>query len=939
MAVDRQRIDELAYAVAERLPVAWKEELRSSESEDERMLVAQLQNVERIVEAHWGLPGSPTRLGDFEIIREIGRGAMGVVYEVRQISLDRRVAIKVLSAEMTSAAVPLQRFEREARALAALNHPNIVTIHSVEEVDTSAGFVHFISMELVEGESLARRIPAGGMLIQRLLDIAIPLADALSSAHERRVIHRDLKPANIMVNREGRVKILDFGLAKLRREHRIVPDARSLTASFGTTREGALLGTVPYMSPEQAEGRDLDHRSDLFSLGVILYEMAMGRRPFQGSSPAAVISSILRDRVPPVTEINPELPADLERMISHCLRKDPEHRYQTAKGLRNELEELRTKLQLDEIRSPREPSKPTARRSWGLWRSLFATSVVLLVALAIGPSVVQRVQGWLGIVEPAAARYLAVLPFAVLGDEHEDTNAISDGLAEILTTKLTRLTRTHDLQVAASGLSRGSPPPSIEAIGELGVNLVVVGSLHRSGDDVRVTVNLVDVREGRQLRAEIINANLRDPFMFQDRIAVVVVEMLELELPSREEEALRAHGTTVAAANRLYLQGRGYLRNYDQVENVDRAIGAFQQALEQDPDYAQAHAGLGMAYWKRFEHDDDAGWVDQASKSCRASVKLDDKLPEGHACLGTVYSGTGRHGEAEVEFGWAISLDSTLDEAFRGLARVYDRLGDPDAAEEVYRKAISIRPHYWAGYSWLGAFYFYQGRYADSEKMFRRVTELTPESYGAYSNLGGAYLLQGRFEEAIPVLERSLELKTNVDAHSNLGTAYFKLRRYDDAVPAFEKAVGLEAGDYGLWGNLAEAYYWSGQRDKAPQAYRRAMQLAQESLKVNPKDPWVLGELAKYHAMLGDREEAVGYLEQALRLAPADAELQFGAAVAYNQLGQSDVALDWLEKALAGGLAIAYVQDAPEFENLRDQERFQQLRTNTGSETTPRMGE
>jgi serine/threonine-protein kinase len=216
--------------------------------------------------------------------------------------------------------------------------------------------------------------------------------------------------------------------------------------------------------------------------------------------------------------------------------------------------------------------------------------------------------------------------------------------------------------------------------------------------------------------------------------------------------------------------------------------------------------------------------------------------------------------------------------------------------------------------------------------MFRQVTELTPESYRAYSNLGGAYLLQGRFEEAIPVFERSLDLKANVDAYSNMGTAYFKLRRYGDAVPVFEKAVGLEAGDYGLWGNLAEAYYWSGRQDKAPQAYRRAVQLAQEPLRVNPKDPWVLGELAKYHAMLGDREEAEGYLEQALRLAPADAELQFGAAAAYNQLGQSDTALDWLEKALAGGLSIAYVQDAPEFENLRDQERFQELLTNAGSE-------
>jgi serine/threonine-protein kinase len=565
---------------------------------------------------------------------------------------------------------------------------------------------------------------------------------------------------------------------------------------------------------------------------------------------------------------------------------------------------------------------------------LFAAAVLLLALMVAGPSVVERVRSWLRIAEPPPARYLAVLPFAPLGEKVAEMTAISDGLAEILTTKLTQLTDTHDLQVAASSLSEGSPPRSVEEVGEsLGVNLAIVGSLLRSGDDVRVTVNLVDVRERRQLRAEVINADLRDPFAFQDRIAVAVVEMLELELPPREEALLRAHGTTVAAAHQLYLQGRGYLRNYDQIENVDSAIRAFQQAVLKDPDYAQARAGLGMAYWKRYDYDDDPDWVERASEACSVSVKLDDRLAEGHACLGVINLGTGHDGEAQVQFGWAISLDPTHDEAFRGLARVYDLRGEPDAAEEVYRKAISIRPRYWAGYSWLAGVYLYQGRYADSEEMFRRVTELAPESYLAHSNLGGTYLAQGRFEDAIPVFQRSIDLKPNRDAYSNLGTAYFKLRRYGDAVRANQNAVGLSAEDYGLWGNLAESYYWSpGERDKAPQAYRRAVELALQQQRINPKDPEVLGELAKYHAMLGDREEAMSYLEQALRLAPADAELQFGAAVAHNQLGQSDTALDWLEKALAGGLSIAYVQDAPEFENLRGQDRFEELVTDTGSE-------
>ena len=933
MAADRQRIDELACAVAERSPVEWEAELRSTKNGDERTLIEQLQNVERIVEAHWGLSGSPTRLGDFEIIREIGRGAMGVVYEVRQISLDRHVAIKVLSAEMTSATVPLQRFEQEAKALAALNHPNIVTIHSVEHVDG----MHFISMELVEGHSLANQIPARGMPTEGFLDIAIALADALSSAHEHQIIHRHLKPANIMVNHEGRVKILDFGLAKLRREHRIVPDARSLTASFSTTREGALIGTIPYMSPEQADGRNLDHRSDLFSLGAVLYEMATGRRPFRGLSPAAVISSILRDHPPPVTEINPELPADLERMIGHCLRKDPEHRYQTAKGLRNELEELRTQLQLEKIRPRPAPPKPAFPRSWVFRTSLSAAAVLLLVALVAGPSVVERVQGWLGIGEPPA-RYLAVLPFAALGEEHEDTTAICDGLAEILTTKLTQLTATHDLQVAASGLLRGSPPPSVEEIGEsLGVNLAFVGSLLRSGDDVRVTVNLVDVPARRQLRAEVINSDLRDPFVFQDQIVVAVVGMLELELPPREEKALRTHGTSVASAYQLYLHGRGYLRNYDQPENVDRAITAFHQALERDPDYAQAHADLGVAYWKKFEHDKDPQWVDRASEACGKSIELGPRLAAGHACLGTIYVGTGRSGEAAAELGWAISLDPTNDEAFHSLGRVYERLGEPDAAEEVYRKAISRRPHYWATHNWLGTFNFRQSRYLEAEESFKQVVALAPNRYRGHLNLGGAYLKQGKYADAIRTLERCVSLKPTARGYSNLASGYFGMRKFDQAARFYEEAIELSRMNYGIWGNLGEAYYWmpGGRRLSPPgagspgstarEAYQRAVELAEQQLEVNPDDAEVLGELGKYHAMLGDQEQALECLGKALEMGPTNADLQFNAAVIHNQLADTRAALDWLEKSRASGMSSNWIRDNPVFDNLRDDERFQAL--------------
>jgi serine/threonine-protein kinase len=917
VAVDRQSIDDLAVAVAERAAVEWEAQLGSTADPEERALLEQLRRVDRIAEAIWLPTELPEILGDFKVLREIGRGGMGVVHEVRQVSLERHVAIKVLFAEMTPDAASLQRFEREARALAALNHPNIVTIHSVEHIDG----LHFINMELVDGESLAARIPEGGMPLMQLLNLAIPMADALSSAHARQIIHRDLKPANIMVTVEGRVKILDFGLAKLRSENRI-PGSEPIAASIGTTREGAVIGTIPYMSPEQAKGKDLDHRSDLFSFGTVLYEMATGRRAFRGDSATGVISSILHDRVPPVNTVNAKLPDDLSRIIAHCLRKDPEQRYQTAKGLRNELGELRSRLQSEAIRDEHEKA---VRRAW--WRralpvSLLVAATVTLAALVFGTAVVD----WITIADPAPGRYVVVLPFEFVGEQPLESAFFVAGLNEILTTKLAQLTDTHNLQVAAIPVSGGSPVPTVEDVAALlGVNLVVTGMYQGVGEHVRFTVNLVDPNAGRRLTGRVVNAHLTDTFSLQDDVVAAVIEMLEIELPHIALSVRELHGTDVVEAHRAYVRGRGYLRDYDQIENVDNAIGSFQQALTKDPNYPQAYSGLGMAYCKRFDHDGNPDWVERAFESCAEAVALDDELAEAHICLGTVYLGMGRFGEATAEFGWATSRDATSDEAYRGLARVYERMLDPDAAEEVYRKAILVRPHYWAGYSWLGGFYYRQGRYSEAEKMFRRVIELTPESYRAYSNLGGTLIPQGRFEEAIPVFERSLDIKPNVDGYSNLATSYFKLRRYPDAVLGFQKAVGLVATNYGLWGNLAEAYYWSGQRNKAAQAYRRAVQLALEVLRVNPKDPDVLGELAKYHAMLGDGEEAESYLEQALRLAPADAELKFGAAVIYNQLGQIDTALDWLEKAFEGGISVVNAEDAPEFSNIHGQGRFREL--------------
>jgi tetratricopeptide (TPR) repeat protein len=448
----------------------------------------------------------------------------------------------------------------------------------------------------------------------------------------------------------------------------------------------------------------------------------------------------------------------------------------------------------------------------------------------------------------------------------------------------------------------------------------------RSGEQARVTVNLVDLAEPPQLlRAEVINTTLSDPFKFQDQLATAVVEMLELELPPREEEALRAHGTAVARAYQLYLHGRGYLRSYEQPEKVDSAIAALQQALEIDQDYAQAHAALGMAYWKKYDHDNDPQWVDRASEACENSVELDQRLAEGHVCLGTVFKGTGSYGQAAAEFGWAISADPPLLDAFHGLGRTLESHGELDAAEEVFRKAIAQRPHYWATHNWLGAFYWRHGRYREAERIFMRVVEMAPLGYRGYQNLGGAYLLQGLYPDAIRTLEHSVSLKPHRHAYSNLATGYFGMRRFDQAVRFYEKAIEIGRRDYGIWGNLGEANFWVPDKPAAREAYRRAVELAREQLDVNPNDAEVLGELAKYHAMLGDRENALECLGRALEIGPSNPGIEFNAAVVYNQFAETRTAVEWLEKSRASGTSGFWIRDNPVFDNLRHDEKFQEL--------------
>jgi serine/threonine protein kinase/Tfp pilus assembly protein PilF/TolB-like protein len=861
------------------------------------------------------MPG--TRLGPYEILSHLGEGGMGTVYKARDTRLDRFVAIKLLRADLADRPDLRERFVREARTIAGLNHPNICTLHDIGH----EGNADYLVMEYLEGETLAERLERGPLPLDEVLRCATEIADALEKAHSQGVIHRDLKPGNVMLTAAGS-KLLDFGLAKLRRD----TGSLALFSAAPTdtiSAPGEVLGTLSYMAPEQLESRGTDARTDIFAFGTVMYEMMTGKRAFAGESGASVIAAILKETPAPLDQSNPGAPADLQRIIAKMLAKEPSNRYASAADI---LADLRALQSLHG-----GPSRLGAIWRMMPRRALAAALGGVAIALAailifLSPQIRERFGGRMRAAPLPHNKLVAVLPFAVTSDDVKE-KPFSDGLTETLTAKLTQLTVDPTLQVVPAPEVRGRGASTIDDIRkEFGATLVVEGNLQRSGDRVRINIALVDAGANRQLRAESLTVPASDPFALQDQVVNATVGMLQLEVQPGEREALEAHGTETASAYDFYLQGVGYLQDYDKKENIDNAIKVFNTALELDPRYAGAYAGRGEAYWKMYESGKDPQWIESSRHDCQHSLDLDKRLPSAHVCLGTVYKGTGHYEDAAAQFESAVASEPTDDDAYRGLADAYESLGKSADAEKTYRRAIELRPHYWAGYSWLGAFYYSHARYTEAASMFSQVIALTPDSIRGYNNLGTTYNSQGRYADAIGMLQHSISIRPTASAYSNLGNAYFYLHRYGEASGAYEEAVKLRRSDYLVWWNLADGYYWTpGKRAQALEAYRQAITLAMKGLQVDPRDAYKVGVIAYCHAMLGERKPAFTYLQTGLKLAPDDSEMRFQAALVYNQFDQTSLALNWLKSALALGLSVAVVRDTPNFDSLRSDPRFQEL--------------
>jgi eukaryotic-like serine/threonine-protein kinase len=866
----------------------------------------------------------------YRVQEKLGAGGMGVVYKAEDIRLGRLVALKFLPEDSVRDPRALERFKREARTASALDHPNICTIY---EIDDDQGRP-FIAMQLLEGHTLRERIGDKPVPLGTLLDWALQITDALQAAHAKGIMHRDIKPANIFVTQREQAKILDFGLAKLTAVDLTGPGEATLSSTGPLTHTGAAIGTVAYMSPEQARGEVLDARTDLFSFGVLLYEMSTGKQAFSGPTWAVTVHAILGQAPMSLNESVPGLPQRLQEIIDKCLIKNRDLRYQTAAEIHHDLLKLKKDFDAGKaLKSVRVATTWSPQRKKRL--AMAAVGVVVLACAAVwGPSMLRRVS----ISAPGSAvqstslvperKSIAILPFAAASDPASDPKmtAFGKGLLEDVAAKLSQLSANHDLEVVpARTLEDKKVATLTDAKKEFGVNLGLTVSLEQANDLFRASYSLTDAGSGKNLAGAQITAPVSDLFTIEDQIANGVAAALQMSLRSEEKQALGAHSTSLPEAYQYFVQGRGYLQDSRKPENLTSAEIVFKQALKVDPNYGQAEAGLGQSYWLKYQLTKQKQWIAPAQQACTKALDLGNAGAEGHMCLGLLEDGTGQYEKAAEQFQQAVQLEPANERAYTSLAGAYQHLNQPDKAEETYKRAISVRPQYWRVYSFLGTFYISQAEYEKAATLFRRATELDPDSYVAFNNLGAAFLYAGKDDEATQAFEKSLALRPTRDAYNNVAVAQFHLHRFKDSVQNFKEALKLDDTDYQTWGNMGDAQYYGGDAAAAMETYRKAIVLAEQQLKVNPRDAGVLGDLASYYSMLSDRKQALSYLDRSLQLGRGDKDLLLNAAVVYNQLHETGTALEWLSKALAAGYSRSVVATGAPFDNLHDNPRYQAL--------------
>jgi serine/threonine protein kinase/tetratricopeptide (TPR) repeat protein len=856
----------------------------------------------------------------------LGQGGMGRVYKAYDKDLDRTVAIKVVRDGAIGESDALKRFKQELVLASKISHKNILRIHDMGDV----GGLRFISMAFVEGKDLQHIIRENPkMPLERILNFSRQIAEALAAAHAEGVVHRDLKPQNLLVDKNDQIFVCDFGLAKSFEE-----------GAIGMTRTGAFLGTPRYMSPEQVEGKPADGRADLYAFGLILYEMVIGDVPFTGESTLKVMYQRIQEKPKSPKLLRPDLPNWLVKIIMRCLERDPNDRYQNAYEILADLQGGQSGSGVSRVGMSRIGSGSQsviiqipefASHRW-VW--IVAGGVAaLLLALAI-PPVRHLIPGFRveqsgsgggaasGIPPLSSGRYVAILPLQVLGDQSQ-LDYLAQGIQEALSAKLFQLKGVH--VTSSDAASKVDPKQPLQKIARsLGANTLVQGMVQGNGDRIRIILNMEDVVNGKRMWSQQFDGVPADLFTLEDHIYAQVVSAMDVNPTNEENANAEARPTDNVASYDFYLRGRNALRVND-AKSIQTALDFFNQAVKQDPKFALAYTGVAQASLRMYGLTNDGFWTQKAQAAAQQALQLNDKLPEVHSTLGSVYRATGKYSEAIAELNRAQALAPNSDEVYWRLGTVYLSKGDMPHAIEAYQKAVQLNPYYWVNENSLGAAYFQMGDYDKALQAFKQVATLEPDVNAGYENTGNVLVQQAKYSEAVPYLQKALAIEPNAGAYSNLGTAYFFLKQYAESAQAFEKAVALNANDTQLAVNLGDAYRALGQTDKAHGAYQQAISAGYKELQTNPQDTSVLAEVALSYASLGKPQDADTFIARARAQDKKDVNLAYTEVQIDALNGKSSQAMTLLAAVLADHYPAESAAVDPDLESLHSNPEFDKL--------------
>ncbi len=755
-------------------------------------------------------------ISHYKILEKLGKGGMGVVYKAEDTKLKRTVAIKFLSPQSLGNEEERMRFVYEAQSAAALDHSNICTLYEIDEAEGQT----FIAMAYVDGQNLEEKLRSGPLAQDEALDIAIQVAEGLQEAHEKGIIHRDIKSANIMITEKGRARIMDFGLAKLAGRTRL-------------TKVPTIMGTVEYMSPEQTRGEATDERTDIWSLGVVLYEMLTGETPFTGNNPASVIYKIINEEPATLSPAKPGLPPELDAVVARAMAKDKEDRYASVREF---LEDLRL-LQDPQTRAgitKKRPSTGTIRIAKPKFsrRIVVAAAIVIVLACLVAAAVLllpksEPAPPAAGARTPAADRLpsIAVLPFVDMSAER-DQEYFCDGLAEELINALTQLKGLH-VVARTSAFSFKGEKRDIRDIGrELNVETVLEGSVRKVGDRLRVTAQLVNVADGYHLWSARYDRGMADIFAIQDEITLTIVDKLKVKLLGGEQARFAGRPTVDIEAYKLYLKGRWFW-NKMTAEGLQDGIRYFEQAIEKAPDYAPAYAGMADAYMN---------------------------LP-----LYSTFSPKEAYVKAKAAVEKALEIDNTLAEAHASLAWIkMNYEWDWEGAEAECKRAIELNPGYAIAHRWYAFVLLLTGRFDEAIDEIQTARDLDPLSLVTNRTVGHVYYYAGEYDRALDAIQKTIEMDPNyIYTHLDLGLTYLGKSMPEEALEAFKKEEALSKGwnpVVATWIGIAYAY--AGQEDKAREALDDLLKHLEKGY-VPPSG------MARLYLVLGEKEKGFEWLQKA----------------------------------------------------------------------------